>query len=130
MNEYAGPESKGEFSLTAKSAVDAVRTRAGVGLPILPPGLTQEEMRERIRNERRVELAFEEHRFFDVRRWKIAQQTENEPIMAMRITREEDGSFTYEVVKQEDRVFRSHMYLYPIPEAEVHKGAIEQNPGW
>ena len=53
----------------------------------VPPGLTQDEMRERIRNERRVELAFEEHRFFDVRRWKIAEETENEPIMAMQITR-------------------------------------------
>lgn len=130
MNEYAGPESKGDFSMTAKAAVDMVRTRESVGLPILPPGLTQEEMRERIRNERRVELAFEEHRFFDVRRWKIAEETENEPIMAMRITRENDGSFSYKVVKQEDRVFRDYMYLYPIPEAEVHKGSIEQNPGW
>ena len=130
MNEYIGPESKGDFSMTAKAAVDAVRTRASVGLPILPPGLTQDEMRERIRNERRVELAFEEHRFFDVRRWKIAEETENEPIMAMQITRENDGSFSYKVVKQEDRVFRDYMYLYPIPEAEVHKGSIEQNPGW
>ena len=130
MNEYVGPESKGDFSMTAKAAIDAVRTRKSVGLPILPPGLTQEEMRERIRNERRVELAFEEHRFFDVRRWKIAEKTENEPIMAMQITRENDDSFSYKVVKQEDRVFRDYMYLYPIPESEVHKGSIEQNPGW
>lgn len=130
LNEYAGPESRDEFTMTAKAAVDAVRTRSGVGLPILPPGLTQEEMRDRIYNERRVELAFEEHRFFDVRRWKIAEQTENAPIMAMRITQEGDGSFSYKVVKQEERVFRDYMYLYPIPNAEVHKGAITQNPGW
>ena len=130
LNECLGPESKGEFTMTAKAAVDAVRTRVGVGLPILPPGLTQDEMRARIYNERRVELAFEEHRFFDVRRWKIAEQTENEPIMGMRISKEGDGSFSYRAVMQEDRVFRDYMYLYPIPEAEVHKGAIEQNPGW
>lgn len=130
LNEYLGPESKGEFTMTAKAAVDAVRTRVGVGLPILPPGLTQDEMRARIYNERRVELAFEEHRFFDVRRWKIAEQTENEPIMGMRISKEGDGSFSYKAVMQEDRVFRDYMYLYPIPEAEVHKGAIEQNLGW
>ena len=91
---------------------------------------TPDEMRARIYNERRVELAFEEHRFFDVRRWKIAEQTENEPIMGMRISKEGDGSFSYRAVMQEDRVFRDYMYLYPIPEAEVHKGAIEQNPGW
>ena len=91
---------------------------------------TPDEMRARIYNERRVELAFEEHRFFDVRRWKIAEQTENEPIMGMRISKEGDGSFSYRAVMQEDRVFRDYMYLYPIPEAEVHQGAIEQNPGW
>lgn len=130
MNESVGPESRGEFSMTAKAAVDAVRTRLGVGLPILPPGLTQEEMRARIRSERRVELAFEEHRFFDVRRWMIAGETENTPIMAMQIAKETDGSFAYKVVKQENRVFLDHMYLYPIPEAEVHKGAVTQNPGW
>ncbi len=42
-------------------------------MPALPGGLTQEQMRDRIRNERRVELAYEEHRYFDVRRWEIAE---------------------------------------------------------
>jgi hypothetical protein len=89
-------------------------------------------MRERIRNERRVELAFEEHRFFDVRRWKIAEQTENLPVMGMKITRNGDGTFNYQVFKADDRVFEQKMYLYPIPETEVLKseGAIIQNTGW
>jgi hypothetical protein len=132
MNEAYGPETKAGFSMTAKAAVDLVRTRPGVAMPILPPGLSKDEMRERIRNERRVELAFEEHRFFDVRRWKIAEQTENMPIMAMRITRNPDNSFNYTVVKAEDRVFRPEMYLFPIPESEIMKsgGVLEQNPGW
>jgi len=81
MNEAYGPENKGNFVMTAKDAVDAVRTRAG--MPKLDPGLSQDEIRQHIRNERRVELAFEEHRFFDVRRWKIAGQTENAPLMAI-----------------------------------------------
>ena len=130
MNEAYGPEEKRGMSMSAKSAVDAVRQRAGVNMPILPPGLTKAEMRERIRNERRVELAFEEHRFFDVRRWKIAEQTENLPLMGMQITKREDDTFDYLVVKKEDRIFKPHMYLYPIPEAETLKGSITQNPGW
>lgn len=130
MNEVFGPESKNGYSMTAKAAVDRVRQRNGIAMPTLPPGLTQAEMRERIRNERRVELAFEEHRFFDVRRWKIASLTENTPLMAMKITKEQDNSFNYLVVKVEDRVFYDHMYLYPLPVAEVLKGSLTQNPGW
>jgi hypothetical protein len=130
MNEAFGPEAKGGFSMSAKTAVDAIRQRQSVNMPILPPGLSQNEMRERIRDERRIELAFEEHRFFDVRRWKIAEQTENMPLMAMQITGNEEGTFEYLVIKKEDRIFKSYMYLYPIPEAETLKGAIIQNPGW
>lgn len=132
MNEAYGPETTGGMTLTAKKAVDMVRARAGIQMPPLPPGLSQAEMRERIRNERRVELAFEEHRFFDVRRWKIAMQTENKPVMAMSITRNANNTFSYQVIKAEDRQFTERMYLYPIPEVEVLKsnGNITQNPGW
>ena len=133
MNEAYGPEASAGYTLNAKKAVDQVRDRTGVKMPPLPPGLSKDEMRQRIRNERRVELAFEEHRFFDVRRWKIAEETENMPIMAMRIIKNPDNTtFNYTVVKAEDRVFTSRMYLYPIPEVEVLKsnGAITQNLGW
>ncbi|WP_119079399.1 RagB/SusD family nutrient uptake outer membrane protein [Chitinophaga alhagiae] len=132
MNEAYGPETTGGMTLTAKKAVDMVRARNGIQMPPLPPGLSQAEMRERIRNERRVELAFEEHRFFDVRRWKIAMQTENKPIMAMSITRNDNNTFSYQVVKAEDRQFTERMYLYPIPEVEVLKsnGNLTQNTGW
>jgi len=131
MNEAYGPEASAGYTLNAKKAVDMIRNRIGVQMPLLPPGLSQEEMRQRIRNERRIELAFEEHRFFDVRRWKIADQTENMPIMAMKIIKN-GNVFNYAVVKAEDRVFTQRMYLYPIPETEVLKsnGAITQNLGW
>lgn len=132
MNEAFGPEAKGGYPLSAKAAVDLVRSRPGVAMPILPPGLSQEEMRDRIRRERRVELAFEEHRFFDVRRWKIAEETENMPLMAMKITKNEEGQFNYLVVKAEDRKFYEKMYFYPIPETEILKsgGNLVQNEGW
>ena len=58
----------------AVDAVNAVRSRAG--MPGIPYGLSCDQFRLRIRNERRVELAFEEHRFFDVRRWKMLDQTD------------------------------------------------------
>ncbi len=132
MNEAYGPETTAGLSMTAKAAVDMVRSRPGVEMPTLPPGLSQAEMRQRIRNERQVELAFEEHRFFDVRRWKIAEQTENLPAMAMQITKKSDNTFDYLVVKAEDRRFEPNMYLYPIPEIEIlkSKGALTQNEGW
>ncbi|MDD3196581.1 MAG: RagB/SusD family nutrient uptake outer membrane protein, partial [Paludibacter sp.] len=76
MNEAYGPEVKPVIDgvaavYSAREAVNRVRTRSDVAQPALPVGLSQDVMRERIRNERRIELAFEEHRPFDVRRWMI-----------------------------------------------------------
>jgi hypothetical protein len=66
-------------TLSARSAINMVRSRAGVNMPPLAPGLNKSQMQDAVRYERRVELAFEEHRFYDVRRWKIANVTENKP---------------------------------------------------
>ena len=60
--------------MTAREAVNKVRER--VGMPALPEGLTKDQFEIRYRNERRVELAFEGHRYFDVRRWKILSETD------------------------------------------------------
>lgn len=68
LNEYQGPVPE------VYAALEAIRERAGLVPFQLPYGLTKEEMREVIRNERRIELAFEEHRFWDIRRWKIAEE--------------------------------------------------------
>ena len=90
-------------------------------------------MRKRIQNERRVELAFEEQRFFDVRRWKIAETTENMPLMGMLVTPTDATNtvFTYTKFKVEDRTFdKNKMYLYPIPEAQISINGWTQNPGW
>lgn len=69
QNEAAGPDA------SVYRAINQVRAR--VSMPALPTVLTQAQMRERIRRERQVELAYEEHRYYDVRRWKIANTTEN-----------------------------------------------------
>ncbi|MFD2934743.1 RagB/SusD family nutrient uptake outer membrane protein [Spirosoma flavum] len=114
-----------------KTYVDKVRTRTGVALPGLPAGLSQAEIRERIRNERRVELAFEDHRGWDVRRWLQGPQYLGAPLMGVDITKNADGTFTYTPITVENRVFEPKMYLYPIPQGELNasKGLI-QNPGW
>lgn len=109
--------------------VDDVRDR--VGMPPLPGGLNQDQMREKIRNERRVELAFEDHRFWDVRRWMIAEETLGTPIQGMDITRVTDSTFTYTKKIVENRVFEPKMYFYPISQAELGIATHwEQNPLW
>lgn len=128
MNEAFGPETiDGDLTMTAREAVNVIRSRAG--MPDFPAGMTQDEFRGKLRNERRVELAFEDHRFWDVRRWKIGAVTKD--IYGMKITKEADDSFTYEKVLVENRVWDDKMYLYPIPQEEVFKNDnLTQNTGW
>lgn len=135
MNEAFGPEAKPSLNglpatRSAREAINLVRARAGQ--PAIAAGISQADLKEKIRNERRVELAFEEHRFFDVRRWKIAEQTEATPLIGMRATPVTTGGFTYEKFQVEQRAFLPKMYYYPIPFAEISKsnGLIIQNPGW
>lgn len=112
-------------------AVYLNKIRERVSLPDVPSGLTQEQMRMLIHHERRVELAFEEHRFWDVRRWKVASSTLGAPVKGVKITQDDAGNFTYSPVQVEQRVFQPKMYWYPIPQSEVLKlHHWEQNKGW
>ncbi|OOQ56818.1 RagB/SusD family nutrient uptake outer membrane protein [Mucilaginibacter pedocola] len=123
-NEYNGP------SGLVYTAVEAVRQRAGLNPYQLPAGLSQVQMREVIQNERRIELAFEEHRFWDVRRWKIAEQTDNIQTMGMEVNRN-GANVTYTQFPVRKRNFRTAMYLWPIPQSEVAKSPeVIQNPGY
>ena len=109
--------------------LNKVRHRAS--LPDIATGLSQEQMRKAIQHERRVELAFEEHRFWDVRRWKIASSTLGSPLMGVQIARKNGGGFTYTPAEVEQRVFQPKMYWYPIPQSEVLKlKQWKQNKGW
>lgn len=127
LNEYAGPVEE------VYTAVNAIRERAG--LPPLEEGLTKEQMRDKIKHERRIELAFESHRFFDVRRWMDAPKSENRPVHCLNIyegTSVKDDKF-YERVVCEDRVFESPKhYFFPILQSEVDKNPenMVQNIGW
>ena len=112
------------------AAVEAIRKRAGLDPYQLPAGLTKDQMRTAIQAERRIELAFEEHRFWDVRRWKIAPQTDNKTMHGTEITKN-GGSYSYQTINVRPHVFRDAMYLWPLPQGELSKSPeLLQNPGW
>ena len=123
LNEAVGPNSE------VYNAINLIRTRSS--MPVLPPGLSQTQMRDRIRNERRVELCFEEHRFFDVRRWNIGEATFNAPVRGMKIIKTGTTTFTYTPFVVENRIFTSKNYLYPISQIELSRAPkLTQNPGY
>lgn len=114
-----------------KKYVDLVRARTGVAMPPLLANLSQAEMRDAIRNERRVEFAFEDHRAWDVRRWMIAPTALGSPLRGVEVTRTATNTFTYQPVVVENRVFDPKMYLYPIPQSDLNIApALVQNPLW
>lgn len=133
MNEAYGPDAKPEgYTKSAREAVNELRRRSGVNMP--PVAVSNYvELKEAIERERRVELAFEEHRYWDLKRWKKGNIL-GQPIYGTRITKnQETGAFSYEKIRVEDRVFdESKMYLYPIPQSEINKypDILIQNPGW
>jgi starch-binding outer membrane protein, SusD/RagB family len=125
QNEAAGPDG------SVYDAINDIRTRAG--MPDLPLGLSQDAMRQAIRHERQVELAFEEHRFYDVRRWKIAMETENEPAYGVQITKDDGGNLLYErKVALDGRNFQEKHYWLPIPRSEIlsSNNKLQQSPNY
>lgn len=113
-------------------AINAIRARPDVNMPPLPMGLSKDEMRRRIRDERRVEMAFENARFWDVRRWKIGEQVFNGPIHGMWITKAAGtGVLTFTRFEVENRIYHAHYNLFPIPQSEMDRNpALVQNPGY
>lgn len=108
-----------------------IRDRAGITAKLTARTdlQTKEERRNFIRKERTVELAFEDHRAWDVRRWNVAEEALARPIYGMSIM-QSNGSLVYTRKVSQKRVFTEKMYLYPIPEGEVWKTSIDNNPGW
>jgi len=131
-NEFAGP------TPDVYNVLYALRKRAGVltgpdNTYGVPQGMTQADMRLAIQNERRVEMAFEEQRYWDIRRWKIAADVYNAgPLYGLDIQVSSGGQTFYNRIPVLTPVFRApQMYLYPIPYSEVIKnGNMVQNPQW
>ena len=129
MNEAYGPElDTDNLGLNALTAVNTIRQRAG--MPDFANGMTQDEFRTKLRNERRVELAFEDHRFWDVRRWDIGNETTD--IYGVKVEQDNFGIKTYTKVLVERRTYDKKMNLYPIPQQElfVNDNLLPQNDGW
>jgi hypothetical protein len=126
QNEYAGPDA------SVYSAVQAIRQRAGLVPFTLPAGLSQLQMREAIRNERRLEFAFEEQRFYDIRRWKIAKAVYGTTLHGVTITKNANGSFSYAKKDVATPYFNeASMYLLPIQNNEILVNPnMQQNPNY
>ena len=128
QNEAVGPDA------SVYSAINSIRQRAD--LPDLPAGLSQDEMRKAIRHERRVELCFENKRFYDIIRWKIAEDVMNKERHGMKITNsspaDNKGVWVYEPIPlNHPHVFTQKMYLNPVPQSVIDQNPkIVQNPGY
>jgi hypothetical protein len=133
---YAEASNESGDTFSAYNQIKAIRKRAGISPGVddnygLPDGLTMLSMRNIIKNERRVELAIEEFRYWDLRRWKDAEAVSVQPLHGMKITKV-GSAYTYEIVTIRTPVFIApKWYLWPIPQSEVNKSAdLLQNPGW
>lgn len=115
----------------AYNAVHVIRSRSG--MPDFPAGLTQDEFRQKLRNERAIELAYDAHRIFDERRWLISDK---EGLMkgnmwGIKIYAISGSTeFRYEPYVFTVRTFYKRMYLHPFLQTEVDKGYLIQNPGY
>ena len=132
MNEAYGPNDAADLGWTALEALNKVRTRAGITVPYTTT--SQTEMTKKIRNERRVELAFEDQRYFDLRRWKDAKDEESLPMYGCNVfmTKGERDLF-YKPVPVSDVLtcFAEKTYFWPIDRSELEKNVrLTQNPGW
>ena len=111
-NELNGP------TQNVYNAINAIRTRPGIDLPVLAAGLSKDEMREKIRHERRIELAFEGERYFDLKRWKTIGTVMNQ--------------LTDPTLPLYKPYFEERFYRWPLPQSEIDKsnGVLKQNPDY
>ena len=118
----------------ANAAVRAIRDR--VGLPY--EDVTGDDLWKAIRQERKVELAYEGLWYWDLRRWKVAHKPYPEGLTGyqqhgLKIEKNNDGTFTYTYVSvdDQDRNFPEKMYRFPMPTGELNNnGAVDQYPEW
>jgi hypothetical protein len=133
QNEAVGPDA------SVYAALNAVRNRASTNIGNAPAGMTQAEMREEIRDQRRIEFAFEAKRFYDLMRWKIAKDKLSVNLSAMKITNtvpaNNSGVWFYEkiVLGGRNYKFTDKMYMNPVPQLVIDlnpKLKTQQNPGY
>jgi hypothetical protein len=138
-NDAWGPNSDGGTGVgTAKEIIKKIRQRGGIGKdengdyqgdPYLDECAgDQTKMRDLIRNERRIELCFENKRFYDLRRWMLPI---NVSAKGVQVDQNPDETLKYTVIDVEPRQFESYQYYGPIPNGEVLQWSeLKQNKGW
>lgn len=132
MNEAYGPDDIPEgFTLSARQALTQVRNSASTSLPPITT-TDPNEFRKAVKRERQVELAFEDHRYWDLLRWKDAETVLNNPVKGVRVSKDLNGVFAYQIVNVAPRTFLPRNYYLPFRRAEVEnsKGSLIQNNGY
>lgn len=136
-NEAWGPQNSNGHRYSAYDVIKAIRTRAGLGtdngdayLESIKNNNDKDKMRELIRNERRIELCFENFRFWDLRRWNVNLTKLNETALGVEISKS-GATMKYTRLEVENRKYEDYMIYGPLPFAEVMKWSnLEQNVGW
>ena len=131
MNEAFGPNNRPDgFAMSAVEALQQVRDRASVSLPAVNSS-TIETFRNAVKHERQIELAFEDHRYWDLLRWKDAMRVLNQPVSGVKVSRSAQG-YAYSVVEVAPRVFYERNYYLPLLHSEIENsnGTLSQNPNY
>lgn len=122
---YNDANTTGEFNMSANDAINILRDRKDVQMP---HWTNSDNWWERYKRERLIELAFEDQRFWDVRRWKCG--TELSVVNVAYITKDATGNIMLQRVQQ-NRGWEDKYYFFPIPFSEINKNPkLGQNPGW
>lgn len=133
MNEAYGPDAApAGYTLSARQALQMIRDRASNLLPAVTAS-SKDGFRNAVKHERRIELAFEDHRYWDLLRWKDAEIVLNQPIKGVAVSKNASGLFSYQVINVASRKFNAPaMYHYPFSQVEIanSKGALIQNEGY
>ena len=132
MNEAYGPDqAPGDYTLTALDALQLVRDRASLQLPPVTAS-SRDEFREAVKHERRIELAFEDHRYWDLLRWKDAMEVLNKPVRGVKVAKAGESKWSYTPVEVATRTFLERNYYMPFTRSEVENSnhTLEQNPGY
>ncbi len=139
-NEVAGSDPQTALSglgidISALDALQAVRARGGsndyIDALIAGGTLNRGSFRDLVRNERRIELCFRGHRYWDLRRWNTPLNDLNEAVMGVKIVQNADGSYSYSEIEVEQRGYGSNAYYGPIPYTEIaNSTSLVQNYGW
>lgn len=119
-----------QIDVSVYDAINKVRQRADVNMPAITVGKTQAELRDILRKERMVEFAFESLRFFDIRRWKIAEIVMPGKVQGLTY-KDANGNLQTVEVPGFTKVWDNKNYLWPIPQKEIELNPnLTQNPGW